>query len=107
MTELRHSDTNAGDDSTGRVFGLDGNLYLPVLLTVLGALAIFAILALVLQINSALAGFIVAFPLTSVTLWVICLKQGRPDGYDRDLLEHWLGGGNFTRTTAEQERLMG
>jgi 4-hydroxybenzoate polyprenyltransferase len=107
MTELRHTETNAGDDSAGRVFGLDGNLYLPVLLTVLGALALFAILALVLQIKPALAGIIVAIPLTSVTMWVVCLKQGRPAGYDRDLLEHWLGGGNFTRTSAGQERLMG
>jgi hypothetical protein len=38
--------------------------------------------------------------------WVFLLKQGRPAGYDRDLLEHWLGGGNFTRVAAEQGRLV-
>ncbi len=107
MTELRHSETNAGDDSAGRVFGLDGNLYLPVLLTILGALALFAILTLILGIDPALAGFIVAFPLTSVTLWVVCLKQGRPAGYDRDLLENWLGGGNFTRISSGQKGILG
>ena len=30
MNELRLTDTNAGDDSAGRVFGLEGNLYLPL-----------------------------------------------------------------------------
>ena len=46
MTELRHSETNAADDSAGRAFGLEGNLYLPVLLSVLGSLALFAVLRL-------------------------------------------------------------
>ena len=44
MTELRHIETNAADDSAGRAFGLEGNLYLPVLLSVLGSLALFAVL---------------------------------------------------------------
>ena len=35
MTALRHTETNSADDSAGRAFGLDGNLYLPVLLAVL------------------------------------------------------------------------
>jgi hypothetical protein len=30
MSDLRFTDTNAADDSAGRVFGLEGNLYLPV-----------------------------------------------------------------------------
>lgn len=107
MTELRHSDTNAADDSSGRAFGLEGNLYLPVLLAVIGALVLFAILGVLLRINYVAAGGVVAVPLAAVLGWVLFLKQGKPAGYDRDLIEHWLGGGNFTRAPAEQGRLLG
>jgi hypothetical protein len=106
MSELRHTETNAADDSSGRAFGLDGNLYLPVILSVLGALALFAILSLLLHVNYAVAGVVVAIPLAVVLGWVLLLKQGKPAGYDRDLIEHLLGGGNFTRAAGEQRRLL-
>lgn len=106
MTELRHIETNAADDSAGQAFGLEGNLYLPVLLSVLGSLALFAVLGLVARVNFVVAGLIAAVPLAVILGWVFLLKQGRPAGYDRDLLEHWLGGGNFTRVAAEQGRLV-
>ena len=107
MKELRHTETNAGNDSAGRAFGLDGNLYLPVVLTVLGAMVIFAGLTLVLHLNPVGSGVLLGVPLVIVMFWVVGLKQGRPAGYDRDLVEHWLGGGNFTRETAGQERILG
>ncbi len=106
MTALRHTETNSADDSAGRAFGLDGNLYLPVLLAVLGAGTLFAILGVLLRINTIVAGGLVALPLAAVLSWVLLLKQGQPAGYDRDLIEHWLGGGNFTRVPADQGRLL-
>jgi hypothetical protein len=42
MNDLRFTDTNAADDSAGRAFGLDGNLYLPVAAAALGAVGLFA-----------------------------------------------------------------
>jgi len=106
MTELRHTETNAADDSSGRAFGLDGNLYLPVLLSVLGALALFGVLGVLLHVNYVVAGTSAAIPLGIVLGWALLLKQGKPAGYDRDLIEHLLGGGNFTRVTGEQGRLL-
>ncbi|OAM87330.1 hypothetical protein OH491_26725 [Termitidicoccus mucosus] len=106
MADLRYTETNAADDSAGRVFGLDGNLYLPVLLAMLGALALFAILTLVFKVGFILAGFIVAVPLVGVLGWILLLKQGKPAGYDRDLLEQLLSNGNFTRIAAEQGRVV-
>lgn len=106
MTELRHIETNAADDSAGRAFGLEGNLYLPVLLSIVGALALFAVLGLIVRVNFVLAGLVAAVPLAVILTWVFLLKQGRPAGYDRDLLEHWLSGGHFTRVAADQGRLV-
>lgn len=105
MTDLRHTETNASDDSSGRAFGLDGNLYLPVLLAVFAALGIFGSLAVLLHVSYLLAGAVAGSPLAGVLGWVLLLRHGKPAGYDRDLIEHLLGAGSFTRVAAEQRRL--
>lgn len=95
MGELRFTETNAGDDSSGRAFGLEGNLYLPVVLAVVGALAVFALLKLK-GASLGLAGMASAVPLTAVAGWVMLLKHGKPAGYDRDKWDNLLGRGHFT-----------
>ena len=102
MTELRHIETNAADDSSGRAFGLDGNLYLPILIAVLGALALFAVLGVLFHVPYVLAAAVTGAPLAMVVAWGLLLKQGKPRGYDRDVIEQWLGGGNFTRLGSDQ-----
>ena len=84
MTELRHIDTNAADDSAGRAFGLEGNLYLPVLLAVIGALVLFAILGVLLRINYVAAGGVVAVPLAAV------LGYSDTSGFRR-AFQRWFG----------------
>lgn len=104
MSELRHTDTNAADDSVGRAFGLDGNLYLVVVGAVLGALGLYAILAPLLHAPALLAGSVASLPPMVVALWIVLLRHGKPAGHDRDWLEHMLGRGDFTRVDAEQGR---
>ncbi len=106
MTDLRQTETNSADDTSGRAFGLDGNLYLPVLLALLAALVIFAGLGVVLHVSYSVAGGIAAGPLLVVSGWVLLLKQGRPAGYDRDLVEYLFGGGDFTRVSPDQGGLV-
>lgn len=105
MSELRYAETNSGDDSSGRAFGLDGNLYLPVTLTALGSLGIFGLLTLVFHVNLAVAALIVVAPFLLVLGWAVLLRHGRPAGYDRDFVFQILGGGSFTRVDAEQGRV--
>ena len=104
METLRHTETNAADDSSGRAFGLDGNLYLPVLMALVGALGLFSVLALVLAVPHTVAALITGVPFAVVVAWAVFLKQGRPAGYDRDLIEYWLIGGDFTRIPDEKGR---
>ncbi|MDI1335785.1 MAG: hypothetical protein PSU94_06325 [Lacunisphaera sp.] len=105
MHELRHTDTNAADDSAGRAFGLEGNLYLPVVLAIFGALGLFALLTFVLHANILASGLLVALPLGAVLGWAVCLRHGKPAGHDRDWLEARLGGTHFTRVETEQRRI--
>lgn len=105
MGELRHTDTNAADDSSGRAFGLDGNLYLPVVLAVAGALGLYALLTFLLHANPLASGLLVALPLGAVLGWTVFLRHGKPAGHDRDWLDARMGGGNFTRVDREQGKI--
>jgi len=101
MEDLRYTDTNAADDSAGRAFGLDGNLYMPAAIAVVGALIGFTVLNFVFHAGLLASGLLVALPLAAVLGWILFLKHNRPAGYDRDLIATWCGGGDFTRGAQE------
>lgn len=96
MSDLRFTDTNAGDDSAGRVFGLDGNLYLPVVLGGVLSILLFAGCNIA-GMSFRLAGIVAALPVGGALWWAVGLRQGKPAGYDRDRLDQLLGGAHFTR----------
>ena len=96
MNELRFTDTNAADDSAGRVFGLDGNLYLLVVFGLVAGVVLFAGLGFA-GMAYPLAGAEAAFPVIGSLVWVLGFRQGKPSGYDRDKLDQLLGGADFTR----------
>lgn len=104
MNELRQTETNSADDSAGRAFGLDGNLYLAVVGAALAAFGLYALLTLWLHAPGLVTGPMAALPLGAVLAWAIGLKHGKPAGYDRDWIQEKLGGRNFTRVEAEQGR---
>jgi hypothetical protein len=105
MTELRFTDTNAADDSAGRVFGLDGNLYLPVVIAGIGGVGAFAALGFLAHLPLPLAGLTAALPAGLTLAWALFLKRGKPAGYDRDQLEDWLGAGDFGPVAEHQREL--
>ncbi len=104
--DLRHTDTNAADDSKGRAFGLDGDLYLPVVVAVVVALALYSLLGLVAGLGSVVAAGIAGAPLGLTLLWAVVLRNGRPPAHDRDTVGHWLSGGDFTRSNGQQRGLV-
>ena len=98
MSDLRFTDTNAADDSAGRVFGLEGNLYLPVVGGFVAGVLLFAGLGFV-GTGYPLAGMVAGIPIAGSLVWVLGFRQGKPSGYDRDRLDQALGGANFTRSS--------
>ncbi len=99
MSDLRFTDTNAADDSAGRVFGLEGNLYLPVVFGLVAGVVLFAGLGFA-STGYPFAGMVAGIPVIGALVWVLGFRQGRPSGYDRDRLEEALGGANFSRSAA-------
>lgn len=96
MGDLRFTDTNSGDDSTGRAFGLDGNLYLPVVLALVAAVAVFALLGFA-GVGYRVAGPVALLPVIAVVAWLALFRHGKPPGHEGDQLDAWVDGGNFTR----------
>ncbi len=100
--DLRFTDTNAADDAAGRAFGLDGNLYLPVVAAALAGVGLFVALAFLVGLSLVTAGLVAVVPFLLTVAWVLCLKKGRPSGYDRDFLDYLIGGGGFAPIAAQQ-----
>ena len=84
--------TRAGDDSDGKIWGIEGiNI-----LFILAGLLLSVGLSLMLfrqHTHSATFSFGVGLlPLVLSCVYVFALRQGRPRSYDSDLLETLLGG---------------
>jgi hypothetical protein len=94
-TELRFTETNSADDSAGKTWGLEGNLFWFV---AGGAFAAVVTLLLLFSVAhwSLLSALVPALtPLVLALLYALALRQGKPPGYDTDLFELWLKGSGF------------
>ena len=84
--------THAGDDSDGKIWGIEGiNI-----LFILAGLLLSVGLSLMLfrgQTHSAVFSFSIgSLPLVLASGYVFALRQGRPRSFDTDLLETLLNG---------------
>jgi hypothetical protein len=85
---LRFTDTNSADDSKGKTWGLDGNLFW----FLAGGAFISVILMLLLfsayKLSFGASFVIAALPLLFTLTYVFGFKQGKPPRYDIDCLEY-------------------
>jgi hypothetical protein len=93
--ELRLTDTNAASDSKGRTWGLEGGLFWWLVGGVAAGIVLFFVLLVMLK-SSLLTSFVVALvPVMLCVAYIFGLRQGKPPGYDSDILEQCLSGGGF------------
>lgn len=104
MQNLRLTDTNAADDSAGSVWGLDGNLFMPVVASAALSIGVLLLLFSAFQIHWLLSALIGAIPFGGTLAYVLLLKQGKPPGYDRDLFELWTTGKGFSLIASHQAK---
>lgn len=91
---LRVTNTNAGDDSDGRIWGIEG----ANLLILLVAAVISVATALVLHRadwHLALTVPVAMTPLVLAVGYVFGLRQGKPPGYDADMIEQLVNGSGW------------
>ena len=93
---IRFTETNCADDSKGRTWGLEGDLFW---FMIGGAFAFVMILLLcfsALKISFFASLILAAVPLTLCLIYVFVFRQGKPAGYDVDCLDYWLKGAGFS-----------
>lgn len=93
--------THAGDDSDGKIWGIEG----ANILFLLGGLLIAIGLALLLARHypPSFSFGMGSVPFVAVAAYVLGLRQGRPKSFDTDLIET-LGGGSAWMPPARQPR---
>lgn len=82
--------THAGDDSDGKIWGIEGRNILFILAGLL--LGIGLAVMLYRSYSPAFALGLGAAPFALAVLYIFTLRQGRPKSYDTDLLETFLAG---------------
>lgn len=101
-SELRLTETNSAEDSSGRTWGLEGNLFWHVTGGVFIAVLTLLLCFSALRWSFGTSAVMAAIPLTASLIYVFGFRQGKPPGYDRDLLDGWLNGAGFRIETQPQ-----
>ncbi len=91
-SELRFTETNSADDSAGKTWGLEGNLFWFVVGGAFAAVITLLLLFSVWHWNLLSAVVPAVIPLGLALLYALAFRQGKPSGYDIDLFELWLKG---------------
>ncbi len=98
-TDLRLTDSNAASDSSGRTWGLDGNLFWWLVGGVGAGLTLFFVVLVGCKAGLMTAFGVAVVPVLVCLAYIFGLRQGKPPGYDRDCLEFWLSGTGFSPET--------
>lgn len=84
--------THAGDDSDGKIWGIEG---INILFILAGLLLSVGLSLMLFRSQAHPAAFsfgVGSVPLVLACVYVFALRQGRPRSFDTDLLETLLGG---------------
>ena len=92
---LRLTETNSADDSKGRTWGLEGNLFWYMTGGCFGSVMTLLITFSVAKVSFIMSLVIAAIPLLLTLVYVYGFRQGKPPGYDRDCLDLWVKGSGF------------
>jgi hypothetical protein len=102
MSDLRFTETNSADDSQGKTWGLDGNLFWYVAGGAFVSVIILLLLFSAMRVPFFVALGVAAGPLALTLAYVFGFRQGKPPGYDMDCLDFWLRGPGFGPEPARQ-----
>lgn len=98
-SEIRFTDTNSADDSKGKTWGMDGNLFWYLIGGAFTSVIIMLLLFSAYRMSFFAAAIVAVIPLTLVLIYVFCFRQGKPPRYDIDCLEYWIFGKGFSPET--------
>ena len=89
---LRFTETNSADDSQGRTWGLDGDLFWFMAGGAFAFVMVLLVCFSALKMSFTVSALLAAVPLTLCVIYIFLFRQGKPAGYDMDCLDYWLNG---------------
>lgn len=95
-SEMRFTDTNSADDSKGKTWGLDGNLFWYLIGGAFTSVVLMLLLFSAYRMSFAAAVATAVVPLALMLIYIFGFRQGKPPRYDVDCLECWLFGKGFS-----------
>jgi hypothetical protein len=103
INALRFTETNSSEDSQGRTWGLEGNLFWYVIgggfFSVMSLLILFA----VFHWSFKTSGLAALIPLALSLAYIFGFRQGKPPNYDRDICDNLLHGPAFSPSPLERQ----
>ena len=94
-SDIRFTDTNSADDSKGRTWGLDGNLFWYLVGGGFASVMLMLVLFSTYRLSFITSMAVAVIPFALVLLYIFGFRQGKPPYYDIDCLEYWLFGSGF------------
>ena len=95
-SDIRFTDTNSADDSKGKTWGLDGNLFWYLIGGTFASVVIMLLLFSAYRMSFTESAAVAVIPLTLTLIYVFGFRQGKPPRYDIDCLEYYLFGRGFS-----------
>ncbi|MCI0539170.1 MAG: hypothetical protein L0Z50_28515 [Verrucomicrobiales bacterium] len=95
MNSLRFTETNSADDSKGRTWGLEGNLFWFIAGGAFSFVVILLFLFSALKMSFVVSLMFAAIPLLLLLVYVFTFRHGKPPAYDIDCLDLSLNGAGF------------
>ena len=93
--QLPFTDTNSADDSKGRTWGLDGNLFWFLAGGAFLSVVLMLLLFSAFRFSFTASILVSGIPLFLAVTYVFAFRQGKPPRYDLDCLEYWMSGRGF------------
>jgi Flp pilus assembly protein TadB len=100
---LRFTETNSAEDSQGKTWGLEGNLFWFLVGGVFAAVMLLLMCFSVLHWGLGLSLAVAFIPLTLSLVYVFGFRHGKPAGYDRDFVDHLFNGAGFAPCTLDHQ----
>ena len=94
-TELRLTDTNAASDSKGRTWGLEGGLFWWLVGGIGAGITVFFVFLVILKSSLLASCGVALIPVGLCLAYIFGLRQGKPPGYDWDIVERLFTGSGF------------
>jgi hypothetical protein len=93
--ELRFTETNAATDSAGRTWGLEGTLFWWLIGGLGVGITLFFVMVVGFKSGILISFGVAAAPVLLCLTYIFTLRQGKPPGYDRDVIERVLTSNGF------------